>query len=1830
MFDPDAYFAANAIIEKSEPTPFDPDKFFEQNAVAEVSEPIPKPELPTGLSRIGASAKAGLIGLGSTAAQGVKAMAENAPTIRKVASMFPATGIPLAAAATVLETQKQPIQEATTAIDKAYAEQKAKVPSPELWKEGEKFSAKKALDTLKNPDYWTGNVPETLVQQIPAFLVGGGAAGKLGGKAAASLAGAIGGAQEGASQYKKLRDEGLSPEEAAVRAGAFGAGTAILNKLPFDRIFGSAAKGVADRVKKMFLTGITEGITEGAEEPLSALTDYLGREGYDANAVMDELMKSLPRALNVAPLATITGAAGGAVNVQGRTPPPLPQDSSLAGAVMGGGAQVLTTKPATEQGTRPPVQPVPPIQAPTMSQKATQSVPEPVSAPTQPAQEPVSEQLAIGETAPKTPDQVAGAQIQPPAEMEVQNAQGIREDQGVNQPVPPRDVVQGGEGVRGEGLQRPAPFQPEPVAEGEGGKKSELMTPEVEQFNENGRTQIGQAEVTLQRWGKSREVHMTELRAYSPNAGMELLGKLTAWADQNGLRLIGEARPMRTEPGVRAMPQDKLIRFYQRFGFKKYGTDNIARESKEKPSTAAVPSPAPAPQGAAGGTVEPAASTPGQKAPVSQAAPPSTPVQPIPTPPPLPQRGPIGIKHASTAELRKELNIPSYERTGSRSDQQLQEEVGAAFAANPNIGRDTLEFFSTNPDAVPNPLQSVIMQRELVTAARDFDNAPNEVTKEASYQRVKSIMDITDRGGSEAGAALRARRFIMDGMFSLAIMEYDMQKTKGAPLTQEEKDSLAAIKQKFDAQQEKVTATETEIRTENADLQALASTAKANLEFKALVDAVMANPAKHKRITDSMRTWADEHEAAVLARMKARSSKMSAGVDPTVIADLVELGTVYIVRGTANMTDWIATMRTHAGDMSDDDLGKIYGQSQQKYVTLLGDKLAADKEPTTKSKNPLKQKFRAQAQAGVKDFETALENVWKIEQTTQPDITKEQVRDQFSEYGQATKTSRTDIDRIVADFRRQAQLLASIERVKKELAPLKSGPQRDKPSPRVRELTRQLNKLMKDAGISTTDSESQIAGALDGIKTRLKNAIEDLNKALTTKTAITKDVKSTEYDDEAKALKAERDKLQEQYDEMFPEEKVESTPQTRLANAKTALKKRMDKVRGEITEKERTPKKDRSYQVDQELSRMREEEAMLKNLRDKYLPAEEPQYVDEKQASRIEEQLTKEITDLEEQIQTGVKRQKAEPKTITNEAIEKLRREKERRQAIFDEMFPTPPLTPEERLENAIRSSEKSLAYWEQRLKDGQDGKFLIEKPTPEPMPFSEKLNEIKTKRDAAKAEFNRLKGLSVDVRVANKKRGIERSIARMHKMMQSGNYTAKPKTEDDILTDPRLVKELAELEKVRNEFAYKKEEARRSQRTSWEAVKENGLEIYDATRDLISTYDWSAIGRQGWYFLLSHPYVAMKNVAKMFKATTRTGSTQDIAELKNRENYKNGVYQRAGVAFAKDDGTGNYSQIEDRFKLRLLKKWPGIEMSARWYASLLNNVRADFFDMLLANTKNPKDTNTAKIKALASGVNILTGRGELSKKINAETAAHFVFAPRFLQSAFDVLTGKPLRKGTTETKLLFAKEYLRAAGTMAGIYLIASMFLDDDDKIDWDTRSSAFGAIPIPGTNQKINPLGYVRTMLVFLARLFTGVEKSGEKYSKLRKFGTIAPGTAKERVPFGRGFEQTVWNFLQTKAHPGIGAAMTAGGMRDSGGKDIDTWKEAGKAIGSLAVPLSVRQAYQLIMMEDPGAAATLSLLSTLGVDVSPDYQSEAYKEYADKGEEKPYKPKKLPFAK
>jgi len=1049
-----------------------------------------------------------------------------------------------------------------------------------------------------------------------------------------------------------------------------------------------------------------------------------------------------------------------------------------------------------------------------------------------------------------------------------------------------------------------------------------------------------------------------------------------------------------------------------------------------------------------------------------------------------------GVSHADIDKMRAYLGLDERTPTEIRKDQEVADEVDAQYRAEAQAGRMLVDYFKANPEEAPTDVQTVMLiQERIMTEARlgRAQSSGDHTAAAAAEAYLVEIAGVADRMGTASGRALRARRLLMgEDLSDIYLMQYAFQKAnKGKGPTDSDKDAIAALKAKFDALEKEKKEHEEQAAKAIKEQEEEIAKAAAMIEWLKFVDETLNADVPFSEKLDMQ---ADEMAADALAVIRSAHTRMYSVGDASIVAAYVKLGASMLMKQGATAAKWMETMKAEAEANGHSwlNLKEVFGQAVALRDKIIGRKQEPKPKPESKPKpssdedggerggTSIKALFRMAVENGATTLDEAVAEVFDIVQDDDKYKTPEDVRDAFSGYGKAFKTDRDAIDRIISDLRRQAQLIAAIEDAMDGIAPSKSGPQREKATQRVRELQKQLKAMMKELGIETRDPEAQLASALQAAKTRMSNAIEDLEAAIAENKRMVRVKKGMKPDDELEALTRRRDELKKKYDEKFPKE----------------------------------------------------------------------------------------------------------------------------------------PVTDDERILIALAAAEKSLRENEQALKDARSGKFADK--AAKRLPFNARLNKLRADRDAIKKEITELKEAAFPgmAAVEAKKRRLQSAITEMQRRIREKDFKPKERKDVDISKDPEAMRLQAELAEVRREWAEMKEEIRRRNRQPTEVRSEWLLERMDDQRNILASFDFSAAGRQGWYMLLSHPLLGMKATARMFRAWKQGNSAVFAQELRERENWKNGVYKRARLGLVDDNGTGNFSDVEDRFKLNKLDKIPGIPASNRAYATFLNTIRADVFDRLLTATKNPADTNTDKIRALATGVNILSGRGEF-KKQDPATLAHYLWAPRFLKAAFDTLGFIPMRRGPREIKMLFVREYGRALGSLFLIYLLNALF--NDEPVELDPRSSDFGAIPLG--RHRFNPIGWVRPLITFAARVGTGVSVTSKGKRKLRETGLLEGDQdelKEEKVAFGSDLFDVIARFAQSKAHPAIGVGLSVLTQKNFDGTPVTKLG----LVKDMTIPLALRESYRIMSVEDSDAAYVLTAMSMLGVSVQPDYDDPRFIKQTSKG--------------
>lgn len=161
--------------------------------------------------------------------------------------------------------------------------------------------------------------------------------------------------------------------------------------------------------------------------------------------------------------------------------------------------------------------------------------------------------------------------------------------------------------------------------------------------------------------------------------------------------------------------------------------------------------------------------------------------------------------------------------------------------------------------------------------------------------------------------------------------------------------------------------------------------------------------------------------------------------------------------------------------------------------------------------------------------------------------TEEEVRERAMDYGHLRLPSKEEIEEELRKVRAEALKVASIRRVEKNEAPLKTGYQRDKPHQKARELDKELKDKMKAAGIQPRSSEDQLATVEDATLTRLRNDIEDLDAQIEAGKRKVRDkspvAHTAKFLEEQKKLNTQKKALQEKLDSLDPKQPM--TPEER-------------------------------------------------------------------------------------------------------------------------------------------------------------------------------------------------------------------------------------------------------------------------------------------------------------------------------------------------------------------------------------------------------------------------------------------------------------------------------------------------------------------------------------------------------------------------------------------------------------------------------------------------------------------------------------------------------------
>lgn len=243
-------------------------------------------------------------------------------------------------------------------------------------------------------------------------------------------------------------------------------------------------------------------------------------------------------------------------------------------------------------------------------------------------------------------------------------------------------------------------------------------------------------------------------------------------------------------------------------------------------------------------------------------------------------------------------------------------------------------------------------------------------------------------------------------------------------------------------------------------------------------------------------------------------------------------------------------------------------------------------------------------------------------------------------------------------------------------------------------------------------------------------------------------------------------------------------------------------------------------------------------------------------------------------------------------------------------------------------------------------------------------------------------------------------------------------------------------------------------------------LDVLNLPRAVLASWDLSAPLRQGSTLFWGQPKQAIPAMGPMVKAFVSAKYAQTVDEVINSGQYAQ-VRRDAGLYIAPlYETTAKLGQREEAFMTTLSRYVPLVPQSERAYITYLNKLRADVFDVYARQWEGMGKT-MADYKALASAINILTGRGPLGKLTGmGATLNALFFSPRY-QASRIMLPVEFFRTTPTVRKMMARNILAVVTANLAILSLIVLATKDSDEpaSVETDSRSTDFGKVKIGNT---------------------------------------------------------------------------------------------------------------------------------------------------------------------
>lgn len=1183
---------------------------------------------------------------------------------------------------------------------------------------------------------------------------------------------------------------------------------------------------------------------------------------------------------------------------------------------------------------------------------------------------------------------------------------------------------------------------------------------------------------------------------------------------------------------------------------------------------------------------------------------------------PVNPQSPTGMRNAIVDAQREKRGLPPRFAPAARTNEQAWSAALAEVDRDPDAGTKLVDSAMSNPVAL-TPDETALFTHEQLTREQAVDLAFEELGSATDENRAEKLANVEKAEaalsqaytvgqalGTISGRSLQARKLLVNQDFSLARMLAREQavNNQGAPLTPKQRTEVTELHVKI-----------TQLQRQVQVLEANQARQLAEQTFQNSKREFTQATKEAKKRGEKSLSFIERQAEEARKRIKARRGEgrlNSLPVDE--LFDHAIVGVSYIAKGVTTLAEFTASLVKDFGERIRTFAPEIFEKSQElhesaneppsrvKSLETVLEEVEGKEDITGRDIYNL---ARAYINNGMTEFADVMNAVLAELRKANPELTLRDVHDLYSGYGQVRFPSK-EADKVrLREFRTLARLTSQLEDAERGLAPLRTGAQRDPASVRVRELQKQVNATMRRLGIRSVSDEQNLKTSLNTVKTRLRNEIEELDKAIRDRQPRPENRSQVEYDEEAKQLRETRDARKKEYDAIF--EKKGISEEDRVQQAEASLTRRIGEQEkmladGVLTRQRTRDSSPWSPRLSELQGRLDDLRAERQRLREAANPKKAPEDVAYDRATAV----AKAAIERYQNILSGNEKAKTPraPVRPDNELLALIRQRGQLKTAVDTLRAAAKPTVDKDARKRAaaVKALSEQVAELDRKIRTGDlSAKQRPDSSIYDPYISSMRKAQQRMRKTLAEMRRNALPPKDpVAVRLARDKKTIQTRINKIRDRIAREDYAPAVKTTP--VMDAEKERLLLEEYKAKQELAARALEALLKQRGAGKKIFDGTLESFHAMRSIMTSFDFGAVLRQGGLVVLANPQRLIRAFPTNFTGWTEKGAFRIKERIEKDPNFL--AAKKAGLFIAENSDNVSLTRMEEQYIGRWAKKIPGISNSENAYVSYLNTLRMDSFNALTRSLSSSGNLTEANLKEIANFVNIATGRGNLGSMENAASSfAAIFFSPKYVASRFQFLLGSIRVAGEVATgfqftdrqtraaRQLIALEYAKTISGIGVVFALAALYAssqdDDDEKkmtISSNPYSSEFGKLKIG--NSRIDFLAGLSQTTVFLSRVIGGKTTRGDKTIDLRG----------ENREFGASALSITGKFLRSKLAPLPGTIANLVDGQDAVGEPVTPETEL---IGSL-IPLSFGDIYSVMKEQGAAVGTGLSALSLFGL--------------------------------